>query len=195
MPPSQPSLESRLRNLRYHLQKGAEARGTRIFRPYEGPDKHAEKTLREPLYEEHPEFHETIRLLSIVFVEYLDLEHFKATLTPERRKNERGESVGGIVLLANWLSDALGVTTIVADRLKSALQRVQAVRSKISGSHRFSDSGYQNALKQLNLKASASTREVYRAVAEPVAEVLEGLCIELGLRDEIWWLRRSGPGG
>lgn len=190
-PPSQPSLESRLRDTRYHLQKALEGRGKSVFRAYEGPDKHAEKTLREPLYDEYLEFHSTIRVLSIVFVEYLDLDHFKAALLLERLKDERGRTVGGIVLFTNWLEDALGVSAEVAGRVKSALQRLQAVRSNISGSHRFSDSGYQKSLTKLELKSGASAREVYCAVAEPLAEALERLCFELGIRDQLWWLKRS----
>jgi len=165
-PPSRPSLESRLRDLRYFLLKRAAA-GEILFRDYEGPDKHAEKSLREPLYDEHAEFHETVRLLTIVFVEYLNVEHFRAVLIPERSKNERAEPLGGIVLFTNWLVDILGVTTGIADRLRTSLQRLQAVRSNISGSHRFSDGGYQKALKKLSLKEGASAREIYRAVAEP----------------------------
>jgi hypothetical protein len=189
-PSIQPSLERRLLDLRYHLQKVAEVQGRGCFRDYEGPDKHADKALREPLYNEYTEFHEAIRLLSIIFVEYLDVDHFKALLVQNRREDAKGKTLGSIVLFSHWIEDSLAVPTALAARLMSALQRLQAVRSNISGSHRFSDRGYKKALEKLSLPRGASSRDIYRAVAEPLADALEGACDHLGLRDELWWLRK-----
>jgi hypothetical protein len=195
VPPSSPSLERRLLSLRYHLKKSCDERDLPVFRPYEGPDCHAEKMLRQPLYDEHPEFHEAVRLLSLIFVEYLDVKNMRMRLGPDRLKDRGGKKIGPIVLFSNYLEDVLDTSPQVANNVKKCLQRVQAVRSKVSGIHRFSDKGYQDVLKYLDLKGAASGRDIFQAIAAPLADALEEVCLHLGLRDHLWWLREDSVYG
>lgn len=189
-PPKEPSLECKLIECKYHLIQYFDSLGKKIYNSYIGPDIHIEKTLREPLYDEHPEFQETLILLSKMFIEYLDIESIKNDLPDERKKGTDGKDLTNLVLFGNWLEFVINVPSKLAGNVKKSLQNIQMVRSKTGVAHRFSDNSYQEAMKKLGLtNKSFNGKLLFDSVAEPLANNLEELCITLGIRDKLWWIR------
>lgn len=188
-PSKTPSLESKLIDCKYAIIKTIEARGKKIYRSYEGPDKYTEKTLRIPLFDEHTEFRETVSLLSKMFIEYLDNESFRNDLLDEYKNDRGGTSLGPILVFSNWLEQVIGVPTDTVEAIKRALQTIQMVRSKTGVAHRFSDSSYQEVIQKLKLSGRITAKLLYCAVAEPLADALERLCNALGVDNELWWIK------
>jgi hypothetical protein len=191
-PSNTPSLESRLRDCKYVITQGVQARGKRIYRTYDGPDKYIEKTLRIPLFDEHTEFRETILGLSKMFIEYLDTENFRQELPDRYKIDERGERLGPELLFSNWLEQVLRIDPVLAKALRVSLQNVKRVRSKTGAAHRYSDASYHDVIRRLGLSAPVSAKQLFCAVAEPLAKALEKLCKAIGVGNKLWWLRETG---
>ena len=186
-PSKVPSLENRLIECRSTIVKAVESRGKSIYRPYEGPDKYVEKTVRIPLSDEHSEFRETILILSRVFIEYLDVDNFRRELPDEDKKDSAGNPLGPIAVFANWLEKIVGVPSDTSETVKQAFQKVQMVRSKVGVSHRFSDSAFVEVTQKLNLPGDVAARTLYFSITEDLADSLEELCQALGVETELWW--------
>jgi len=188
-PSKTPSLESKLIDCKYAITKAMEARGKKIYRPYEGPDKYTEKTLRIPLFDEHTEFREAVLLLSKMFIEYLDNKSFRNDLLDEYKNDRDGKPLGPLIVFSNWLEQVIGIITDTTEAIKQSLQTIQMVRSKTGVAHRFSDSSYQEVIQKLNLSGHITAKLLYCAVAEPLANALERLCNALGIDNELWWIK------
>lgn len=193
-PPKKPSIESRLIDCKYHINKKVESTGKEIWTSYKGPDKYTEKILREPLYEEHSEFNDAIILLSRMFIEYLNIDLFRKDLPVNLREDSNGNNFGTIVLFSNWLENIHGVNSVVTGKIKKALQNIQMLRSKAGVAHRFSDNSYQDAIRKLGLSGNITAKILFDSVAVPLAESLEDLCLEFGTGDNLWWLKFKGTG-
>lgn len=181
-----PSLETRLIYCKHEITKAIEARKKTVYKHYKGPDKHVEKTLRIPLFNEHTEFEETILLLSRMFIEYLDIERFRNDL-PDKYKNDR--SLGPMVIFSNWLERAIDIPIDTVEALKRALQTIQKARSKTGAAHRFSDSSYQEIIQSLRLSGRVTAKSLYCSIAEPLADSLEEICKALGAVNSLWWIK------
>jgi hypothetical protein len=188
-PSKTPSLESKLIDCKYAITKTIEARGKKIYKSYEGPDKYTEKTLRIPLFDEHTEFRETVLLLSKMFIEYLDNKSFRNDLLDEYKYDRDGKPLGSIVVFSNWLEQVIDVPTDTVEAIKRSLQTIQMVRSKTGVAHRFSDSSYQEVIQKLKLSGRITAKLLYCTVAEPLADALERLCNAIGVDDELWWIK------
>lgn len=189
-PSKVPSLEDRLIDCKNSIIKYMDANGKKIYKPYEGPDVYIEKTLREPLSDEHSEFQESIILLSKMFIEYLDIKFIKKDLPDKHIKDANGKEFAPIVLLDNWLKFVIHVPIESAEKIKKSLQNIQMVRSKTGVAHRFSDSSYQYAINRLDLSDDRITgKSLYCAVANPLADNLEELCNALGIGNDLWWIK------
>ncbi len=188
-PSKAPSLERRLIDCKFQITKAVEAKGKRIYKPYKGPDKYIEKTLRIPLFDEHTEFRETILLLSRMFIEYLDIESFRDDL-PDKYENDKNEKpLGPIAVFSNWLEHVIGVPTDTVEAIKRTLQTIQMVRSKTGIAHKFSDSSYQEVIERIGLSGRITAKLLYCSVAEPLANSLEALCNALGVESKLWWTK------
>ena len=181
-----PSLESRLVECKHTMIKTIKAKGKKIYKPYKGPDKHVEKTLRAPLFNEHTEFGETVLLLSKMFIEYLDVKSLRGDLSHNYKNDKNGEHLGSIVVFSNWLEQVIGVSNDIASARKRTLQTVQMVRSKTGVAHKFSDSSYQEVIQKLKLSGRITAESMFYSIAEPLAESLEELCNALG--GKLWWI-------
>ncbi len=189
-PSKDPSLESRLIDCKHSIIKYMDSNEKKIYKPYEGPDVYIEKTLREPLYDEHYEFQESIILLSKMFIEYLDIKSIKKDLPDERKRDAKGNEFTQIALLANWLKFVVHIPIELAEKIKKSLQNIQMVRSKTGVAHRFSDSSYQEVIQKLDLFDDRITgKSLYCAVANPLADNLEELCNILGIGNDLWWIK------
>jgi hypothetical protein len=184
-----PSLENRLIECRNSIVKAIAAKGKSVYRPYEGPDRYIEKTLRVPLSDEHAEFRETILILSRIFIEYLDNSSFRNELADEDKNDVNGAPLGPIVVLFNWLEKVAGVPKSSAEIVQRALQKLQMVRSKVGVAHRFYDSAYSEVIQKLGLSGSVNAKTLFYSVAEPLADGLEQLCVSLGVEKDLWWRR------
>ena len=161
----------------------------KIWTPYKGPDKATEKILREPLFEEHTEFNEVITILSRMFIEYLNIDLFRRELPDNMKEDSNGNKFGTIVLFSNWLENNYGVNSNITDKIKRSLQNIQMLRSKAGVAHRFSDSSYEEAIRKLGISGNVTAKLLFESVSVPLAESLEELCIDLGIGDNLWWLR------
>ncbi|MCK4525837.1 hypothetical protein KAW18_00585 [candidate division WOR-3 bacterium] len=188
-PTKTPSLESRLIDCKYAIIKAVEAKGKKIYKPYKGPDRYIEKTLRIPLFDEHAEFRETVSLLSKMFIEYLDNESFRNDLPDEYKNDRDGIPLGSIVVFSNWLEQVIGVSTDTVETIKRALQTIQMVRSKTGVAHRFSDSSYQEVIQRLGLSRRITAKLLYSSITEPFADSLEKLCKALEVKNKLWWIK------
>lgn len=189
-PSKDPSLESRLIDCKHSLINYMNSNEKKIYKLYEGPDIYIEKTLREPLYDEHYEFQESIILLSKMFIEYLDIKSIKKDLPDEQKKDANGKEFPPIVLLYNWLKFIINVPIELAEKIKKSLQNIQMVRSKTGVAHRFSDNSYQEVINKLNLSDDRITGKLlYCSVAAPLADNLEELCNFLGIGNDLWWIK------
>ncbi len=188
-PPKEPSIESSLIDCKYHINKKFNSLGKLLWSPYKGPDIATEKVLREPLFEEHTEFNEVITVLSRMFIEYLNIDLFRRELPDNLKEDSNGKKFGTIVLSSNWLKNKCNVNSIIADEIKKSLQNIQMLRSKTGVAHRFSDSSYQEATRKLGLSGRVTAKLLFKSVSVPLAESLEKLCSELGISDNLWWLK------
>lgn len=188
-PPKEPSIESRLIDCKYHINNKFDSLGKLIWSPYKGPDKATEKILREPLFEEHAEFNEAITVLSRMFIEYLNIDLLRNELPVDLKEDSNGNKFGSIVLFSSWLVNFHGVSPEIAGKIKRALQNIQMLRSKAGVAHRFSDSSYQEAIRKLGLSGYVTAKLLFESVSVPLAEGLEELCIDLGIDDNLWWLK------
>jgi hypothetical protein len=188
-PPKEPSIESRLIDCKYHINNKFSSQGKKIWSEYKGPDKATEKILREPLYEEHSEFTEAIIILSRMFIEYLNVDLFRDELPYNLKEDSTGKKFGTIILLPNWLENNHGVNSVVTGKIKQALQNIQMLRSKTGVAHRFSDNSYQEAIRKLGLSGNVTAKSLFKSVSVPLADSLEELCLELGIGDNLWWLK------
>ena len=194
--PSQtPSLESRLRDCRYHIREFFRCRGKEIFRPYIGPDVHAEEILRIPLFNEHSEFRDCITILSRIFVESLNEDLFKSELPKALTLDANGSALRSIKLLANWLRHVPRLEEQVVGRVKHALDDVQTARSKAGVAHRFSDSEYRRFLKRRSLPEEVTGAQLFCSLAQPLADALEDVCVALGVGPELWWRKKRADDG
>lgn len=188
-PPKEPSIESRLIDCKYHINNKFDSLGIIIWSSYKGPDKATEKILREPLYEEHTEFNEAITVLSRMFIEYLNIDLFRNELPDNLKEDSNGNKFGTIVLFSNWLENTRGMNSVATGKIKRALQNIQMLRSKTGVAHRFSDNSYQEAIRKLGLSGNVTAKLLFESVSVPLADSLEELCIELGIGDNLWWLK------
>jgi len=184
-----PSLESRLIDCKNEIINAIESKGKKIYKPYKGPDKYIEKTLRIPLSDEHTEFNETVLLLSKMFIEYLNIESFRNDLTNEYKNSKDGKPIGSILIFSNWLKQVISIPTDTVESVKRAFQTIQMVRSKTGAAHRFSDSSYQEVIQKLELSERITAKLLYCSVAEPLADSLEQLCKALGVENKLWWIK------
>jgi hypothetical protein len=195
--PNTPSLEARLLESRSALTARLGELACPSYTPYSGPDVHSEKRIRRPTADTMAEFSDAILALSRVFIEYLDEAPIRQALPPDETADAGGQKLGGIVVFAKLLELKAGVGASAAEALKSALQRLQMARSKMAVSHRYSDNSRREALSKLGLSASATNIDVWDAVAGRLADALEGVCLDLGVGNKLWWRRRAstdGPG-
>ncbi len=188
-PSKTPSLEHRLIDCKHTIIKAIESKGKKIYKPYKGPDKYIEKTLRIPLFDEHTEFRETVLLLSRMFIEYLNIESFRNDLSDKYKNDRDGNHIGPIVVFSNWLEQIVGIPTHTVEAIKQALQNIQMVRSKTGAAHKFSDSSYQEVIQKLGLSGRITAKLLYCSVTEPLADSLEKLCKALGVENKLWWIK------
>jgi hypothetical protein len=188
-PPREPSIENRLIHCKYHINNKLDSMGKKIWFEYQGPDKYTEKILREPLYEEHLEFKDTIILLSRMFIEYLNGDLFSNDLPDNLKKDSRGTKLGTIVLFSNWLENTHGINSAVTGKIKRALQNIQMLRSETGVAHRFSDDSYQDAIRKLGLSGNVTAKSLFSSVAVPLADSFEELCMMLDIGDNLWWVK------
>ncbi len=189
-PSSIPSLETRLIETRAALQKALKDRGMKPFIDYEGPDEYVEKLLRIPLYDDHVEFQDTILILARIFNDTLDCAQYERTLKSEEATEKDGKKLGPIIMFSKWLRLTIGISQSSTESLAKSLHNIQAVRSKMGAAHRFADSAYQEVLSKLGLEGKGITASgLFITVAEPLASSLENICVEIGIKDKLWWMK------
>jgi len=190
-PSREPSLEMRLIDSRYWITKAIEDKGMVIYKPYAGPEVDIESSLRIPLINEpddiaHKEFSDAIQVLSKMFVEYLSSRKIMFEALPPEVKDEDD---GPIVVFSKWLQHVVGMPEETALSLRSALKKLQMVRSKTGIAHKFSDDSYQKVINKLGLAGQEVTaQKLFSATAEPLANSLESLCVALDATEELYWL-------
>lgn len=187
--PLTPSLEERLIECKHNIVEAFKSKSKMIYSEYKGPDRYIEKRLRIPLYNEHAEFIEAIMLLSRMFIEYLEDSLFKQELPEQYKFESKDKPFGSIVIFTNWLIHVAGISEETANKLKKALQNIQLVRSKTGAAHRFSDNSYQEVIQKLGLSSSITASELFKVVAEPLADCLEELCKSLDIYNNVWWVK------
>jgi len=185
------SLESKLLLARDQFKKFVDSKGVSLYRECTGPHRHLDKLLRIPLYNEFPEFRECIMNIATIFVDYLDTASLKQNLPPESTKDQNGESLKSIALLANLLREWPETTEELTAPLIAALRMVQKVRSQSGAAHSFSDKSFSEVLGKLGISGTPTASELYMAVAEPLAIALEELCVAMGSEDLLWWRRKE----
>ena len=176
---------------RDQFKKTMSKKSVTVYRPYAGPHCHLEKLLRKPLLNEFPEFRECIINLTTIFVEYLDSESLRQSLPVELTKDEKGNSLPSISLLANILKECGGAGEEVTKPLVDALRLVQKVRSKSGAAHSFSDRSFTEVLEKLGFSGTSTAAELFLAVAEPLATAMERLCVSLGAEELLLWRHKK----
>lgn len=178
------SLERYLVKLRYWLIEFFESKKHSIYKPYKGSHEYVEKLLRVPLFNEFPELRDCILNLSTIFLEYLDVKAIGQSLPKEKTVDEKGNKLNNLGLLGVWLEEKYSVTEKTILSTIKALQHIAMVRAKTGVAHSFSDSGFKEVVRKLNMQGSIDAKSIFIAVASPLAKALGQLCSELGIRNE-----------